>query len=345
MFNVLIDTCVWLDIAEKPQQTALLAPLEGILSYGGINLLVPRIVLEEFKKNRGRVAERSSRGLSTHIGLVKDAVRRSNGDKRRKDRVLGYLSDLGRRTADVGGSAKTTLDRIQEILEAFPTIESSDVAKIKAADRALHRRGPCHQDKNSIADAVILETYFETVKSGAPRERFAFVTHNKHDFSAASGDDRMPHADIAAGFSKIRSMYFTNLSSCLQRVNPEFVSEILHMSSIEEEPRPTAEVMWWIDRLTTQVWHNRHKLREHWIRQGKIKIVSREEWDSTPGRSTSHMIIDEIWKGALKAAKKAEKELGSADIGPYDDFEWGMISGKLSALRWAMGDDWDNLDT
>jgi len=26
-------------------------------------------------------------------------------------------------------------------------------------------------------------------------------------------------------------------------------------------------------------------------------------------------------------------------------FEWGMINGKLSALRWVMGDEWDMLDT
>jgi hypothetical protein len=345
MFNVLIDTCVWLDLADKPQQTALMAPLEGLLSYGGINLLVPRIVLEEFKSNRGRVAEKSNKGLNTHLNLVKDAVRRSKDDKRKKDRILAYLGDLGRKGAEVGGSAKATLDRIQEILEAFPIIESSDAAKIKAADRALQRKGPCHQDKNSMADALIIETYFETVKAGAPRERFAFVTHNKHDFGAVAGDDRLPHGDIASGFSKIRSMYFTNLSSCLHKINPEFVSEILYMDSFEEEPRPLSEVMWWIDRLTTQVWHNRHKGREYRIDQGQTKIVTRAEWDATSGRNTGDMIVDEIWRGALKAAKRAEKELGTDNIGPYSDFEWGMISGKLSALRWAMGDDWDNLDT
>lgn len=345
MFNVLIDTCVWLDLADKPQQTALLAPLEGLLSYGGINLLVPRIVLEEFKKNRGRVAEKSNRGLNTHLNLVKDAVRRSKEDKRKKDRILAYLSDLGRKRTEVGGAAKAALDRIQEILEAGPIIETSDAAKIKAADRALQRKGPCHQDKNSVADALIIETYFEMVKAGAPRERFAFVTHNKHDFGAVSGDDRLPHADIASGFSKIRSMYFTNLSSCLYKINPEFVSEILYMDSFEEEPRPVSEVMWWIDRLTTQVWHNRHKNREYWIAHGRTKIVTRSEWDETPSRNTGDMIVDEIWKGALKAAKRVERELGADNIGPYSDFEWGMISGKLSALRWALGDDWDNLDT
>jgi len=117
------------------------------------------------------------------------------------------------------------------------------------------------------------------------------------------------------------------------------------MDSFEEEPRPVSEVMEWVDRLNTQIWHNRHKSREYWIDQGRIKIVSRAEWESTPIKNTGDMIIDEIWRGAVKAAKKAEKKLGTDNIGPYSDFEWGMISGKLSALRWTMGDDWDNLDT
>jgi hypothetical protein len=28
-----------------------------------------------------------------------------------------------------------------------------------------------------------------------------------------------------------------------------------------------------------------------------------------------------------------------------DDFDWGMWNGKLSALRWVLGSDWDFLDT
>lgn len=29
----------------------------------------------------------------------------------------------------------------------------------------------------------------------------------------------------------------------------------------------------------------------------------------------------------------------------YSDFDWGMICGKLSTLRWLLGEDWDSLDT
>jgi hypothetical protein len=49
--------------------------------------------------------------------------------------------------------------------------------------------------------------------------------------------------------------------------------------------------------------------------------------------------------GALAAAKRTEDEVGRENLGPWTDFEWGMLNGKLSALRWILGDEWDMLDT
>jgi len=50
-------------------------------------------------------------------------------------------------------------------------------------------------------------------------------------------------------------------------------------------------------------------------------------------------------EGALRAAVRAEEKFSLDNLGPWDDFEWGMINGKLSALRWVLGDEWDMLDT
>lgn len=33
------------------------------------------------------------------------------------------------------------------------------------------------------------------------------------------------------------------------------------------------------------------------------------------------------------------------NLGPWNDFDWGMLNGKFSALRWVLGDKWDMLDT
>jgi hypothetical protein len=53
----------------------------------------------------------------------------------------------------------------------------------------------------------------------------------------------------------------------------------------------------------------------------------------------------DVWQGALKAAERVEREYGKENLGPWDDFDWGMINGKLSALRWVLGDQWDMLAT
>jgi len=105
MSNVLIDTSVWLDLAE-PKQAPLLDPLIAMLSGGHANILVPRTVLLEFKANRARIAKNSEKSLSTHFSLVKDAIRKAEADKKQKDKMLGYLSDIDHKIPLIGGAAK-----------------------------------------------------------------------------------------------------------------------------------------------------------------------------------------------------------------------------------------------
>jgi hypothetical protein len=88
-----------------------------------------------------------------------------------------------------------------------------------------------------------------------------------------------------------------------------------------------------------KVWYNRHMIWREKLENGAMKIV---EKDAT---YSNDVIQRDIWEGALKAAAKVEKRYGLDNLGPWDDFEWGMINGKLSALRWVTGDDWDMLDT
>lgn len=91
--------------------------------------------------------------------------------------------------------------------------------------------------------------------------------------------------------------------------------------------RTKAEVQAMIERFTDQIWYNRH--------QGLKQRIAAKKTTVDP----------EIWKGALKAAKTIEKKYGQENLWHESDFEWGMINGKLSALRWVMGDEWDMLDT
>jgi len=78
------------------------------------------------------------------------------------------------------------------------------------------------------------------------------------------------------------------------------------------------------EEFFNRVWYDRH--------QGLMQS-RREKWDK------------DILATARNAARRIEKKFGKKNLGPYTDFEWGMVSGKLSALRWVLGDDWDTLDS
>ena len=345
MFNVLIDTCVWLDLAQDPKQTPLVLVVENMVKDKMLSLIVPRLVYVEFQRNRARVAKASARSLATHFQQVKAAVNKGTTNAKRKKALLAQLDDLNHKIPIIGGAAQSVLERIDKLLGESTIIETSDAAKLRAADRSLNRIAPCHhENKNSMADATLIEIYFEIVKAGRPGERFAFVTHNKDDFSLPNGNQKLPHPDLAAQFSRIKSMYFINLAELLRRIDPSTLSELTWEQTWQQEPRGLSELLKAEDLLFHQVWYNRHWNLRYSIERGKHKLVTREEWERKKANG-QNQTIDTVWVGALRAAKRVEKEYGKGNLGPWTAFEWGMINGKLSAIRWMLGDEWDMLDT
>jgi hypothetical protein len=344
VFSILVDTCVWLDLAKDRRQAPVLDVIDEMVKQKLVSLIVPRVVLDEFRRNRQRIIAESTKSLSAHFRLVKDAVGKIGGDRRRMRVVLSHLDDVSHKMPIVGGTAAATLDRIEKLLTASPSIAPTDEAKLRAAQRAIEKRAPFHRDRNSMADALIIETYAECVRGMTPPgSRFAFVTHNKNDFSVVNGNQKLPHPDIAGYFSRIKSLYFINLPELLRRIEPSLVSDVMLEQSWTQEPRGFTEILEAEDLLFHQVWYNRHWNLRIGIQEGRIKVVEKETYPRPPGAQET--VQRDVWKGALKAARNAEQKYGKKNLGPWTDFEWGMINGRLSALRWALGDEWDMLDT
>jgi hypothetical protein len=129
----------------------------------------------------------------------------------------------------------------------------------------------------------------------------------------------------------------------LKDVAPDLLAEHEFELDYTEQPRRLSEILEAEHLLFRQVWYNRHWNLRHAVETGKTRVVAEDQLSRNPYRSDE--ILDSIWKGALAAARRTEREVGIENLGPWNDFEWGMINGKLSALRWVLGDEWDMLDT
>ena len=341
MFRLLIDTCVLLDLAKDPEQQPLLTVLEELIQQKEISLIIPETIVEEFNNNKARIIKESSQSLSSVFKRVKDVVDKF-GDPKKKEAALEQLRDVDHKIPILGGTAKISIERIENLLKSSPTIAKSDSVKLRAAQRAIDRTAPFHRQKNSFNDAIIIETYFECLNDkNNIGSRFAFITHNKSDFSNPSGNEKFPHPDFSSYFSKIKSLYFIKLSEALHKIKPELVSGTMMDEEFYFETRNFSEILDAENELETKIWYNRHQVRAEKIENGEIKIISKKDFSISTSNTT---IIKEIWEGAKKSAQKVEKKYGVENL-QWDNFEWGMLNGKLSALRWVMGDDWDSLYT
>jgi hypothetical protein len=94
-----------------------------------------------------------------------------------------------------------------------------------------------------------------------------------------------------------------------------------------DAPRSIDEIAEMANEFCEKIWYDRHLCRCERMAKGTEDIKP------------------EIWAGALVSAERVVAKYGEENLSPYSKFDWGMLNGKLSALRWVLGDDWDMLDT
>ena len=342
--RLVLDTCVWLDLAGNDANEPLLGALETLCRQHVIDIVVPQLVLSEFANNKDRVIRESGKSLAGVLKRARAAVW-THGDKRKRRNAAAVLDDIEHKLNSAPDNIAQAIARIEKIFTHSIRCGTNDEAVLRASKRALQKQAPFHNGRNNFADALILELYGQLVESG--KGRCVFVTHNVKDFSALNADQRLPHPDIAQHFSRIKSRYFIKLIDALRALRPNQFAEAMFEHEFTMEPRRASEISDAIEELIDRVWYDRHMVRRYNIETAKTKIIAKKDFGPQHYHGSAHgkLIVDDVWKGALKAAKRVEKKYGKGNLGPYSKFDWGMINGKLSALRWVLGDEWDMLDT
>ena len=253
-----------------------------------------------------------------------------------QEQTLEVLNDINARLPLLTDANYSTINRVEKLIQSAELINISERSKVAAVQRGLDKKAPFHISKNSVADAVIIEQFYEFSLDVDATDSCFFITHNHNDFSAK--DHRKPHEDFDDIFNRENVYYFNNLASALNIIDEDVLADIEFEYDYTEETRGLREILDVMDELVDKVWYNRHQNRMWKIEHGEIEVVP----EGTE-RYGSAVIHEHILEGAIKSAQKVESKY--EDTGPWSDFEWGMINGKLSALRWVLGDEWDMLDT
>jgi predicted nucleic acid-binding protein len=339
MFKLLIDTSVWLDLA-KPENEVLLDLLEDVLNVGEASLILPKTVLVEFASKKEKIIREGSRQLSDAFKRVKAAVWHMERTRRRRH-LFDRLSDLDHKLPTVGEAIAENLAQIEKLFGQAVVLEATDSIKLRAAQRAIDSRAPFHRSKNSMGDAIIIETYAAFIQAGDSRgHRFAFVTHDS-DFAHMGVHEKKPHPDVAALFSKIRSRYFADVQDALRTVAPDFVSEMKTWREKRNDSRTATEIHDAIGELMDKVGYNRMQVTLEQIEAGELRVVEKETYPRPRGRGRETVSRSSV-DGMKRSILRLEKQYGKRNVGPWNDFDWGMLNGKLAALRWVFGQDWDD---
>lgn len=335
-FVLFIDTCVWLDLAKDPSSEPILQALSELRGSDSIKLVCPSLIKDEFNRNKERVSEVATQRLSQEFKRIRRVVDQYGNNE--KSSVIGALDEIQHKLPIATDAVFGNVSRIGDLLEASKHQEIPTEVIIRSSNRALENLAPFHKNKNSMADAMLIELFLHLADEDKTAQ-YIFVTHNTKDFSSPS-DNRKPHEDFEDRFQRARAKYSIDLADTIKCIDPEFLEDYIAEYEWAEETRGLYEILDNIDAFVEKIWFNRHCGREQLISEGKIRIVDKEEYEGySPG-----VIRADIWEGALRAAEAVRAKY-PGELGPFSDFEWGMLNGKLSALRWVLGDDWDNLDT
>lgn len=331
MLHLLVDTSTWLDLAKRRDGQRWIVAIRVLVHQGALELLVPSVVIDEYERNRARVEASMTASIEQRFKLIRQDLDEYGGSD--YEQALSLVDELAHEVPLIGAMTTRNFDEVLDLLRAGRTLEATDHDRRRVVERGLSKQAPFHRSRNSVADALLIELFAsQTHTADLSIEPHAFVTSNSDDFSLPNGDKRQPHTDLAALFASQGSHYglgVDGLNGILLDHFGDELTELFEETDFQEEPRRLVEISAAEQEFFDRVWYHRSLQREYrLLNEGRVEEAERNFRIARAGRERVE-------------AKYTEP----GQLGPYTDFELGMLNGKLSALRWVLGAEWDFLDT
>lgn len=331
VLQLLVDTSTWLDLSKRRDGQRWIVALRVLIHQGAVELLVPPLVIDEFERNRERIETSMTASVAQRFKQIRQDLDEYGGTD--NEDALRVIADLARHVPLIGAMTTRNFDEVLDLLRTGRVVSPTDAARSAVVERGLAKRAPFHRSRNSVADALLIELFATAVRGAdLAHEPHAFVTSNSDDFSLPGGDQRQPHPDIAAIFDHDGSDYALGVDGLNTLLTAHFgpeIEELFAETDFADEPRRLDEIVSAEKQLFDRIWYHRSLQHEYRLHEaGDAAEIERLTKIAGPGRARVEATYTQ-----------------PGELGPYTDFELGMLNGKLSALRWVLGSEWDFLDT
>lgn len=229
---LLLDTNIWINLANEPKNFSQLSSLSIIASSGNCQLVIPKSVEIEFRRNDTQTLESFKSKYQKNLGESyrtfkiiflnqESAISELNHLKQKAETSLGGL----------GSSLPTNRDIIKNLFQSAEQATTSHLMS-EAASRCLNHTPPASSERSGVGDCLLWLSILEYLDKGD----VYFCTANTKDFSEKNRVDKL-NTDLQseAQSKKFPIYFFNDLNKLIGSVLPQ--SEALSAFIVSSLPQ------------------------------------------------------------------------------------------------------------
>lgn len=198
MIYLCCDTNIWINISNSEEPVKLLNALQNEINNGTITLILPKIILKEWERNKQNTIEKrientikaqitSLHKLSNFIEHERVNIFEEESAKEETAKVSKLVKELKeqlkKHKTTLLDSAKENIILVEMIFKHKNTIvlDADNQSAQKVIELATEKKFPFEKEKNNFADCLIFFQFYHYLKQNGIKNAH-FVSSNKDDF-------------------------------------------------------------------------------------------------------------------------------------------------------------------